>query len=80
MSDDGQARSVRPTGPEREEVDLPAWVEDQFDRNRTIPLWDGREISMDEAESLLNTYVEELRQDATARFSASADNRDRTAT
>ena len=59
--------------PEREDVDIPAWV-DQFDRTRTVPLWDGREVSMNSIESWHNVYINELKENPKTKFSESSGN------
>ncbi len=55
----------------REEVVVPAWVAEQFDHERTVPLWNGREVSMDVTQDWLAAYVEELRERRESLFSAS---------
>lgn len=62
------------TQPTREEVVIPPWVIEQFDHKRTVPLWDGREVSMDVIQNWLAVYVEELKQERAALFSASTGN------
>jgi len=58
--------------PEREEVEIPDWIEDGFDPSRTVPLWDGREVSMTDIESWQKKYVDVLKQDSGAKFSTIA--------
>ncbi|MFT5085880.1 MAG: hypothetical protein ACI906_001440 [Candidatus Latescibacterota bacterium] len=63
------------TQPAREEVVVPPWVGEQFDRNRTVPLWDGREVPMDAIQDWLELYVEELKEERAALFSRSKGNK-----
>lgn len=55
-----------PEPPEREDVEIPLWIEDQMKEIRPVPLKDGREISMDEISKWQNDYIEALKQDPTA--------------
>lgn len=57
--------------PPREEVVIPSWVGEQFDHSRTVPLWDGSEVSMEAIGGWLAAYVEELRAQRESLFSAS---------
>ena len=58
--------------PEREAVVIPDWVDVQFDRSRTVPVFDygGLELSMDLYERLHRVYVDRLKEDASLTFGA----------
>ena len=48
------------SGPNIEAVDIPRWVSDQFDRTRTVPLWNNKEVSMAAIRDELESYITEL--------------------
>ena len=62
------------TQPTREDVVVPPWVGEQFDHQRTVPLWDGRAVSMGAISDWLVVYVEELKEQRAALFSESKGN------
>ena len=55
-------------GPEREDVHIPDWVDEQFDLGRTIPLRDGFEIPMDTFPARLEGYIDRLKNEPDAGF------------
>ncbi|MBT4140067.1 MAG: amidohydrolase family protein [Candidatus Latescibacteria bacterium] len=56
--------------PKSETVALPNWIEETFDRTRTIPAFDygGLELPMDVYEKLHHRYVSQLEQNNTLTF------------
>lgn len=55
--------------PDAEPVIVPAWVEAQFNRNRTVPLFaDGLDVPMDVYQRLHHRYVQALRDDPALTF------------
>jgi hypothetical protein len=56
--------------PQNKSVTLPNWIDEIFDRTRTIPAFDygGLELPMDVYEKLHRKYVEQLQNDATKTF------------
>ena len=59
------------TNPVREDVHIPDWVSEQFERDRTVPLWDGREVSMETIEQWQAKYVNGLKEKPDSKFSES---------
>tara|TARA_A100001037_G_C15077397_1_gene602450 strand:+ start:322 stop:576 length:255 start_codon:yes stop_codon:yes gene_type:complete len=57
--------------PEREDVDIPAWVDEQSELSRTVPLWDRREVSMQIIERWQNAYVKDIQENRHRTFNQS---------
>ena len=57
--------------PEQETVDIPAWIDLQFNRERTVPLFpDGFHVPMHVYQSLHHRYVNTLKQNPHLQLSA----------
>ncbi|TFG66246.1 MAG: hypothetical protein E4H27_10165 [Anaerolineales bacterium] len=57
--------------PERETVQVPGWIETQFNRDRVVPLFpDGLRIPMQLYRVLHHRYVQALKQDPKVRLTA----------